>query len=81
MRVSVRESKARLSELLTKARQGEDVVITVRGKPSARIVAMDSRDEKPDMKVWARQIESRLNRQNVSDGASEIVATLREERG
>jgi prevent-host-death family protein len=81
MIVSVRESKARLSELLTKARQGEDVVITVRGKPSARIVAMDSRDEKPDMKVWARQIESRLNRQNVSDGASEIVATLREERG
>lgn len=81
MIVSVRDSKARLSELVTKARQGEEVVITVRGKPSARIVAMNSRDEKPDMKAWARQIESRLSRQNTSDSASEIVATLREERG
>lgn len=81
MIVSVRESKARLSELVTKARQGEDVVITVRGKPSARIVSMGSHDAKPDMKAWADQIESRLNRQKTSDSAADIVATLREERG
>lgn len=81
MIVSVRESKARLSELLSKARQGEDVVITVRGKPSARIVSMDSKDARPDMKVWVRQIESRLDHQKPSDSASDIVATLREERG
>ena len=61
MLVSVRESKARLSELVTKAREGEEVVITVRGRPSARIVSMGDHDEKPDMKAWARQIERRLN--------------------
>lgn len=81
MIVSVRESKARLSELVTKARQGEDVVITVRGKPSARIVSMDSHNKKPDMKAWAREIESRLRHQKTSDSASDIVTSLREERG
>lgn len=81
MIVSVRETKARLSELLAKSRQGEDVVITVRGKPSARLVSMDGHNEKPDMEAWARLIESRLNRQKTADSASDIVAALREDRG
>ncbi len=34
---TLRESKARLSELVERASQGEDVLITVRGKVKARL--------------------------------------------
>ncbi len=38
MIATLRESKTRLSELVQLASRGEDVLITVRGKPTARIV-------------------------------------------
>lgn len=38
--VSVAEAKARLSELVTAAQGGDDVVITKRGKPVAQLVGM-----------------------------------------
>ena len=40
MRASVREFKARLSLYLQKASNGEDVVITSRGRPVARLLAL-----------------------------------------
>ncbi|MDR2454209.1 MAG: type II toxin-antitoxin system prevent-host-death family antitoxin [Bifidobacteriaceae bacterium] len=36
-KVGAREAKARLSELLAAARAGQDVVITRRGRPDARL--------------------------------------------
>jgi prevent-host-death family protein len=39
MKVSVREFKTRLSLYLRKAANGEDVVITSRGRPVARLLA------------------------------------------
>ena len=39
MKTSVREFKARLSMYLQKAGDGEDVVITSRGRPVARLLA------------------------------------------
>ncbi len=38
--VSVAEAKANLSKVLNRVQSGEDVVITRRGKPVARIAAM-----------------------------------------
>jgi prevent-host-death family protein len=38
--VSVAEAKANLSKVLNRVQAGEDVVITRRGKPVARIAAM-----------------------------------------
>lgn len=41
MDVPVRELKARLSEYLRRVQQGEEVVITQRGRPVGRIVPAD----------------------------------------
>ncbi len=38
MEVGVREAKARLSELVRAARNGERVIITVRGRPTVELV-------------------------------------------
>lgn len=40
MKASVREFKSRLSLYLKKAANGEDVVITLRGRPVARLLAL-----------------------------------------
>jgi prevent-host-death family protein len=40
MVVGVRELKARLSEYLARAQAGEEVVVTDRGRPVVRIVAL-----------------------------------------
>lgn len=38
--VSVAEAKARLSEILSKVKDGEDIIITRRGEPVARIASL-----------------------------------------
>ena len=45
---SLRDAKAKLSELVQKAAEGEEVVITVRGEPTVRLSAIkrgDASDE------------------------------------
>jgi prevent-host-death family protein len=44
--VSARDANQRFSKLLAEAERGEDVVITKRGRPVARLVAY--RPERPD---------------------------------
>ena len=43
MRVNVYAAKTQLSRLLERARQGDEVVITRRGKPVAKIVPVEER--------------------------------------
>lgn len=45
MNVPIRELKARLAEYLRLVRQGEEVVITLRGTPVGRIVPVEEREE------------------------------------
>lgn len=40
------EAKNRLSELVGEAEKGEEIVITRRGKPAARLVALRNDDDK-----------------------------------
>lgn len=51
MDVSVREIKARLSEYLRRVKRGEEVVITSRGKPVARIVGPEDVPETAEANV------------------------------
>ncbi|HKK18568.1 MAG TPA: type II toxin-antitoxin system prevent-host-death family antitoxin [Opitutales bacterium] len=78
----MRESKARLSELVSKANAGEDVVITVRGKPSARLVPLQSKPEVPDMRSWASELEARMGTESAAaaDSSRDIIDALREDR-
>ena len=43
MELAIREAKARLSELVAAARNGERVVITKHGQPAAELVRCDQR--------------------------------------
>ena len=43
MELSLREAKARLSELVAAARNGERVIITRHGRPAAELVRCDRR--------------------------------------
>jgi prevent-host-death family protein len=57
MKASVREFKARLSLYLQKARNGEDVIITSRGRPVARLVALaPAAEAKPHASELARRL-------------------------
>jgi prevent-host-death family protein len=53
-RYSVATTKDKLSSLIEKALAGEDVVITNRGKPAARIVPADSRSDTDARAATAR---------------------------
>ena len=43
MELAIREAKARLSELIAAARNGERVIITKHGRPAAELVRCDRR--------------------------------------
>jgi prevent-host-death family protein len=57
--VSVAEAKARLSELVTAAEAGDDVVITKRGKPVAQLTGMRTLKRPVDLK-WLRSRTSTM---------------------
>lgn len=47
---SIREAKARLSEILRDLDRGEEVIITRRGRPCGRLTAVDAvADDKPSL--------------------------------
>lgn len=55
MIATLRESKARLSELINLANAGEEILITVHGKPKARILAVS--EPLAEMKDWLHGLE------------------------
>jgi len=55
---SLRESKARLSELVEAANRGEDVLITVRGKIKARLTRVAPASGAVQGRQWARELKA-----------------------
>jgi prevent-host-death family protein len=80
---TLRESKAKLSELVELASQGEDVLITVRGKVKARLVKAGAVGADARMDSWARRL-TRLQDQystgNSNLSTEEILRLDREDR-
>ena len=57
MVASLRDAKARLSELVQKAANGEEVVITVRGEPMVKLSPIRGRETNTDdRKSWAAEL-------------------------
>ncbi len=54
---NLRESKAKLSELVDLAASGEDVLITVRGKPKARLTGVKQLP-KDDRAAWIKKLRA-----------------------
>lgn len=81
MIASVRESKARLSELISKVSAGEEVLITVRGKPTVKLVPVSPHPTQADFQAWAKRRRQKLRTMPENpDTSPEIIDLLREER-
>jgi prevent-host-death family protein len=74
--VSVAQAKARLSEILARVESGEEVVITRRGVPVARLCPERRPKKALDLRAIDRVWES-LPRAKVS--SSELIRQLRDE--
>ncbi len=82
MMASLRDSKARLSELVERASRGEDVLITVRGKVKARLTGVAAPESSADKTAWARKLRAIRKKYTVSSRTStdEILSGIREDR-
>ena len=81
---TLRESKAKLSELVERAHRGEDALITVRGKVKARLTRALAQPEAPVGRLWADELlelqRSVSGRRKVSPTTDAILAQDREDR-
>jgi prevent-host-death family protein len=84
MITNLRESKAHLSALVDRAARGEEVVITVRGKPKARLcpIVTSGPLDKDAANRWGRQLKEARAKYSVGshDSSSDIIDELRGER-
>ncbi|MFH1038973.1 MAG: type II toxin-antitoxin system prevent-host-death family antitoxin [PVC group bacterium] len=82
MITTLRESKTKLSALIALAQAGEEVIITVRGKPKARLSAIRPLSA-VDISGWKKELKS-LHRKcgtgKRTAGSPAILNQLREER-
>jgi len=84
MKVTLRESKAKLSELVARASVGEEVIITVRGSPKARLCPMDMEPHFSGVD-FVRELETvqsryRVGRKTPAPTSEKLVSELREDR-
>ncbi len=54
---TLKESKAKLSELVERASRGEDVLITVRGQVKARLTRAPAAERAGDTAAWTAALE------------------------
>jgi prevent-host-death family protein len=80
---TLRESKAKLSELVERASQGEDVLITVRGKVKARLTRAAAPNDPSARRAWIqrlRELQKTYTRGEPKSSFDEILAELRKDR-
>jgi prevent-host-death family protein len=81
---TLRESKAKLSELVQRASDGEDILITVRGNVKARLTKADGPKAAKLGEAWAKELRT-LQRSMVARAKPQmpierILAAEREDR-
>lgn len=79
MITNLRDSKARLSELVERAAGGETILITVRGRPKARLVGVEATRATPDMAKWVEELAALQDQYSTS--SNEKVSVLDDLRG
>ena len=83
MTTTLREAKARLSEMVKRASRGEEVVITVHGKETAKLVPVPKRTKKRDKEKWLSELDElrrKYSTGRIGITAQEIQDWDREER-
>ncbi len=80
---TLRESKAKLSQLVERASRGEDVLITVRGKIKARLTRATDSARASDHAAWVRKLRKLQKAYSVrrpKTTVDEILSAIREDR-
>jgi prevent-host-death family protein len=83
MVTTLRESKAKLSELVGLASRGEEVLITVRGKVKARLIPAAMPRRLDDRAVWVaslRGLHRKYGVRKAKTRGEDILSELREDR-
>lgn len=84
MITNLREAKSNLSQLVQLAADGEDVVITVRGRPMARLTcAVPKRAQSDQREAWAAELSAAAEAARVGPRAAtsqQFWDELRQER-
>jgi len=79
---TLRESKAKLSELVDVASRGEDVLISVRGKVKARLTRAAASPDESDRKRWVaelKRLQKSCGTEATQPSTEEILAQQRED--
>jgi prevent-host-death family protein len=82
MTTTLSKSQAELPRLVEIASRGEDVVITVEGKPKARLTRAENVKENQtpiDMRAWLHDLEEARRKYTIGDGPT-TQAALDEDR-
>ena len=79
MIATLKDSKAHLSALVERASQGEDVIITVRGKPKARLCPIPAYNQSTSWKDELRESRKKYSI-GITDSSREILDDLRGDR-
>ena len=80
---TLRESKAKLSEMVDLASRGEDVLISVRGKVKARLTRAAALGGPADRAAWIielKRLQKSCGKRTSRDTVEEILARQREDR-
>lgn len=80
---TLKESKAKLSELVELAHGGEDVLITGRGEIKARLTRAAAPEQELNMSQWAtelRELHERCGTGKVTLPSEQLIDSDREER-
>lgn len=77
---SLRESKAKLSELLERAHRGEDILITVRGRVKARLTRATPVKDELDLGTWVEELRKLQAEYSTGKSTLTIDGILRQDR-
>lgn len=83
MTSTLRETKAKLSEMVKRAANGEEILITVHGKVQARLTQPLPRRSRADNRKWARELAALRRKYSTGKrgrSSEEIICQDREER-
>jgi prevent-host-death family protein len=80
---TLRESKAKLSQLVELASQGEDVLISVRGKIKARLTRAAEQSTRRSSSDWVRDLKAlykAYGKTQAKLSSEQIISEIRQDR-
>jgi prevent-host-death family protein len=82
MTATLRETQADLQRLVELASQGEEVIITVDGRPKAKLMpaGIPSPTKAPDMEAWLKELEELRRKYATGKQGPTVDQILEEDR-